>query len=145
MLTHCFVGANHAGDTETRKSHNGILFFCSSAPIIWFSKRQNSVGASTFGSEFTVMNNAVEIIEALRYKLCMFGVPVDGSTNIFCDNGSSCVNAMRPDSTLSNKHYSIAYHRAQEAVAAGMVRLSKEHTLTNLDELFANKMEAPKR
>ena len=27
MLTHCFVDANHSGDTETRKSQTGILFF----------------------------------------------------------------------------------------------------------------------
>jgi hypothetical protein len=36
---------------------------------MWFSKRQNSVEASTFGSEFTAMKNTVEMIEALRYKL----------------------------------------------------------------------------
>jgi hypothetical protein len=35
------------------------------------------------------MKNAVEMIEALRYKLRMFGVPIDGLTNIFCDNGRS--------------------------------------------------------
>ena len=41
---------------------------------MWFSKRQNSVEASTFGSEFTAMKNALEMIEALRYKLQMLGV-----------------------------------------------------------------------
>ncbi len=61
MTTHIFVDANHAGDTETRRSQTGILLFCNRAPIIWFSKRQNSVEASTFGSEFTAMNNAVEM------------------------------------------------------------------------------------
>jgi hypothetical protein len=73
MSTHCFVDANHAGDTETRRSQIGILLFCYlfcyKAPTMWFSKRQSSVEASTFGSEFTAMKNAVEIIEALRYKL----------------------------------------------------------------------------
>ena len=63
------------------------------------------------------MNNAVDIIEALRYKLRMFGVTINVSTNIYCDNGVVCVNTTRPDSTLSKKHHSIAYHRAQEAVA----------------------------
>ena len=29
---------------------------------------------------------AVELVTALRYKLRMFGVPVDGPTNMFCDN-----------------------------------------------------------
>ena len=32
------------------------------------------------------MNNAVELVTAIRYKLRMFGVPVDGPSDIFCDN-----------------------------------------------------------
>jgi hypothetical protein len=35
------------------------------------------------------MKNAVEMIEALRHKLRMFGAPVDSPTNIFCDNVAS--------------------------------------------------------
>ena len=92
MSMHRFVDANHAADTETRRSRTGILLFCNSAPIIWFRKRQNSVEASTFGSDFTVMKNLVKIIEAFRYKLHMFGVLIDGSTNIFCENRVVCVN-----------------------------------------------------
>jgi hypothetical protein len=145
MSTHCFVDANHAGDTETRRSQTGILLFCNSAPILWFSKRQNSVEASTFGSEFTAMKNAVELIEALRYKLRMFGVPIEGPTNIFCDNEAVCKNTTKPESTLSKKHHSIAYHRSREAVAAGTVRVSKEDTLTNLADIFTKTMAAPKR
>jgi hypothetical protein len=63
MMTNCFVNANHAGNTETRRSQTGILLFCNGAPTIWFSKRQNSVEASTSGSEFTAMKNAIEMIE----------------------------------------------------------------------------------
>ena len=32
------------------------------------------------------MNNSVDLIAALRYKMRMFGVPIDGSTGILCDN-----------------------------------------------------------
>jgi hypothetical protein len=145
MSTHCFVDANHAGDTETRRSQTGILLFCNKAPTIWFSKRQNSVEASTFGSEFTAMKNAVEMIEALRYKLRMFGVPIDGPTNIFCDNGAVCANTTKPESTLSKKHHSIAYHRTREAVASNTCRVSKEHTSTNLADIFTKIMSAIKR
>ena len=145
MSTHCFVDANHAGDTETRRSQTGILLFCNSAPILWFSKRQNSVEASTFGTEFTAMKNAVELIEALRYKLRMFGVPIEGPTNIFCDNEAVCKNMTKPESTFSKNHHSIAYHRSREAVAAGTVRVSKEDTLTNLADIFTKTMAAPKR
>ncbi len=82
------------------------------------------------------MKNAIELIEALRYKLRMFGVPIDGPTNVFCDNEAVCKNTTRPESTLTKKHHSIAYHRCREAVAAGTIRVSKEHTSTNLADLF---------
>ena len=112
---------------------------------MWFSKRQNSVEASTFESEFTAMKNAVEMIEALRYKLRMFGVLIEGSTNVFCDNEAVCKNTTCPESTLTKKHHSIAYHQSREAVAAGTVRVSKEDTLTNLADIFTKTMAAPKR
>jgi len=51
----CFVDADHAGDRVTRRSHTGILIFLNRAPIMWFSKRQNTVETSTFGSEFLAM------------------------------------------------------------------------------------------
>ena len=78
-----------------RQSQTIILLFCNSTPIIWFRNIQNSVGVSVFRSEFTSMENAVKIIEALTYTMCMFGVPVNGATNIFCDNRADCVNTKR--------------------------------------------------
>ena len=74
------------------------------------------------------MKNAMEIIDALQYKLCMFGVPINGSTNIFCENGAVWVNMTRPESTLSKNHHSISYHCAREVVAAVTVIVSKKHT-----------------
>ena len=100
MLTHCFVDANHAVNTVTWRSQTGILILCKRAPIIWHSKRQNTVETSTFGSEITAMKNAVDLIEALRYKLRMFGVPIEGPTNIYCDNEAVCRNCSTPESTL---------------------------------------------
>ena len=84
--THCFVGANRAADKVTRHSQTGILIFCNRYPILCYSKRQNSVVSSTFGSEFMALKNAVELVTAIRYNLRIFGVPVDGPTDMFCDN-----------------------------------------------------------
>ncbi len=145
MSTHCFVDASHGSDRATRRSQTGILIFCNRAPIIWFSKRQNTVEASTFGSEFQAMKNGVELIESLRYKLRMFGVPIDGPTNIFCDNEAVYKNTSLPESTLKKKHHSIAYHRCREAVAAGTVRVAKEGTKTNLSDLFTKLLPQPRR
>jgi hypothetical protein len=70
--TTCFVDASHASCLKTRRSQTGILLFVNKAPITWYSKRQNTVETSTFSSEFIAMKVAVEMIEALRYKLRWF-------------------------------------------------------------------------
>ena len=136
VSTHCFVDADHASNTVTRRSQTGILIFLSRAPIVWYSKRQNTVRTSTFGSEFIAMRTAVEHIEALRYKLRMFGIPIEGPTNVFCNNEAVFKNTTIPESTLKKKHNSICYHRCREAVAARVMRVAKEGTLTNLADLF---------
>ena len=86
VSTHCFVDSDHAANTVTRRSQTGLLLFVNRAPVMWFSKRQNTVETSTFRSEFIAMKTAVEDIEALCYKLRMFGIPIEGPTNVFCDN-----------------------------------------------------------
>jgi hypothetical protein len=86
VTTSCFVDADHAGCRLTRRSHSGVLIFVNRAPIIWFSKRQATVESSTFGSESIAMRQVIDLIEGLRYKLRMMGVPIDEATKVFCDN-----------------------------------------------------------
>lgn len=141
---HAFVDADHAGNRVTRRSHTGILVFLNNAPILWFSKKQNTVETSSFGSEFVAMKTAVELIESLRYKLRMFGIPLEGPTNVFCDNQACVTNSTVPVSTLSKKHNSIAYHRVREAVAAGTIRIAKEPTETNLADMLTKSLPGPR-
>jgi hypothetical protein len=61
----CFVDANHAGSVITRRSHTGIIIFVQNAPILWFSKKQNMVESSTFGSELVALRIARDMIAAL--------------------------------------------------------------------------------
>jgi len=107
------VDADHAGCKVTRRSHTGVLIFVNRAPILWYSKRQNTVETSTFGSEFIAMKTAVEMTEGLRYKLRMMGIPLDGPTNVFCDNDTVVKQTTKPESVLKKKHNAIAYHRVE--------------------------------
>jgi hypothetical protein len=145
MSSHMFVDADLAGNKVTRKSQTGILIFCNRAPIIWYSKHQNSVESSTFGSEFTAQKIGLELVEALRYKLRMFGVPIEGPTNVFCDNEAVVKQTSTPASVLRKKHHSIAYHRCREAVAANTTRIAKEGTETNLSDLFTKSLSVSRR
>ena len=144
VVTSCFVDADHAGCQETRRSHSGVLIFVNRAPIMWFSKRQNTVETSTFGSEFCALRIAVEMIEGLRYKLRMMGIPIKGSTNVFCDNESVVKNTTRPESTLKKKHNAVNYHRCREAQAARIVRICHEDGETNLADILTKSLPGPR-
>jgi hypothetical protein len=145
VTTTCFVDADHAGNLLTRRSHTGILIFVNMAPIIWYSKRQNTVESSTFGSEFVALRVATELIEGLRYKLRMFGIPIDGPTDVLCDNQSVVTNALVPESTLSKKHNAICYHKVCEAVASGTILVGKEASEMNLSDLFSKPLDTLRR
>jgi hypothetical protein len=140
VSTHCFVDAVHAGNRVTRRSQTGILIFINMAAAIWYSKGQTTVETSTFGSEFVAMRIAVELVEALRYKLRMFGISIEGPTNVFCNNEALTNNSVFPESTLKKKHNSIAYHRTREAVAAGAIRVTKEDAKTNLADVLTKSL-----
>ena len=51
---------------------------------------------STIGSEMMALKNSIELVEALRYKLRIFGAPIEGATNIYCDNEAVYKNCSIP-------------------------------------------------
>jgi hypothetical protein len=132
----CFTDADHAGNRITRRSHTGIIIFVNRAPVIWYSKAQNTIESSTFGSEFVATHIAIELIIALHYKLRMFGAPVEEATNLFVDNQSVVLYAATPTSVLKKKRNAIAYHKVREAVAANIVRIAKVAGTKNLADLL---------
>ncbi len=128
----------------TRRSHTGIFVFVNRSPICFFSKRQNTVESSTVGSEFIDIKQAIDLIEALRYKLRMMGFPMEGPTSLFCENSAVDINTTTPESTLKRKHTSIAYHHCMEAQAANIVKIDKEGTLKNLADMLTKLLGGPK-
>jgi hypothetical protein len=140
LVLQCYVGAEHAADKLTCRSRTVILIFLNMAPITWFSKRQNSVETSTFGSEFCACRTKVAstaMCRGLRYKLRMVGIPLDGPGYMYSDKNSVVYNTMMPESTLKKKSNSIAYHCVREAVAVAMgeIMITYEPTETNVSDL----------
>ena len=145
IALHCFVDADHASNKISRRSQTGIIIFGNKAPLIMYSKRQNSVQTSTFGSEFMAMRQAVELVQALRFKLRMFGIPLDGPVSMYCDNEAVYKNIVHPVSVLKKKHHLVTYHMCREVVASEMIRVSKEGTKINIADLFMKPLLAPRR
>jgi len=130
-----FVDAAHAGDLVDRRSQTGVITFTNMAPITWYSGRQATVGASTFGSEFVALRVGMGMGGGLRYKLRMVGIPIAGPSNVLCGNQSVVDNPSLPESQLEEGHLSIAYHYARGCCAKGAARIAFESTETNLADL----------
>jgi hypothetical protein len=129
-----FVDTSYGCDLLTRRSRTGILFHIKQA--IWYSKKQKRIETSTFGSEFTALGTAVQLIKGLRNKLRKMGVPLDGHAHGLIDNSSVVCNASIPESTLKKKCNAISYHYVREAAAAGIIKVAYESTKSNKADML---------
>ena len=123
------IDSDHAGDKETRRSRTGFMIFVNMALIIWHSKKQPTVESSVFGAEFVAMKHGIKELRALRYKLCMMGVPINSPLYVYGDNMSVINNTQRPESTLKKKSNYVWHHAVCESVA--MKEVLTSHILTN--------------
>ena len=115
--------SNHADNLLNRRSHSGILIHINNTPVIWYSKRQNMVETSYFGSESVSLRIANKLVEDLRHKLRCFGVRLDGSAIIFCDNNLVATKASMQTPMLNKHHNEICYHQSRESQAEGKIRM----------------------
>ena len=110
-----------------------------------FSKKQNTVEASTYGSELVALRQVRDKIIELRLKCKSIGLPLDGPTDVYCDNQGVVKNTSIPESTLSKKHNAVNYHICREEVAADAMRVGKEDTETNCADALTKLMPYSKK
>ena len=129
------------------KNATGVIIFCNRAPILFHSKKQGSIETSSYGSELSAMKTAVEMVEGLRYKLRMMGVPLDGPAYVKADNMSVIHNCSNPESQLKKKSNSIAYHYVRERCAGDrpVCCISYIPTKENLADVFTKSQPASVR
>ena len=84
------------------------------------------------------MRIARDLIVALYCKLRMFGVPLDGPSDVMCDNQVVVNNTSLTQSSLGKKHNILNCHGVREAAAAGILWVGNEDIETNLDDLLKN-------
>jgi hypothetical protein len=116
-----YVDANLYHDMLSGRSVTGVLHFFNQTPVEWFSKKQATVETATYGSEFVAAKTAVQQIMGLRQTLRYLGIPIEGSTRLFGDNGSVVKGGSIPHSALKKRHHGISYHYTREAVASKAV------------------------
>ena len=101
--------------------------------------------SSTFSSEFIAMKTCVEHIISIRFKLRMFGIPIDGESLVLNDNKSVVDCSSKLESTLNKKHSSIAYHLVRWNVAASVIKIGWIEGISNIDDALTKILSAARR
>ncbi len=60
-------------------------------------KRQSTIEASVFGTEFSTLRHSIENLRGICYMLRMMGIPVDKPPYVYFDNMSVVTNISRPE------------------------------------------------
>ena len=115
------VDADHAYDLVTCRSLTGIIAFIGSTLVLWLSKRQGAIAASTYAAKFYALCVATEGAVNIRYMLRAFGICLDGLSQVFGDNFSVITNAKDPNAELKKKYVALSFHIVHEAIAAGVI------------------------
>jgi hypothetical protein len=70
----------------------------------------------------------------------MFGIPVQGTLTVFCDNEAVYKNDSFSELTLKKKHNSICFHWVWECAAVGIITVHKVDSKFNLSsDVLTNK------
>ena len=81
-----------------------------------------------------------EVIVAPRLKLLPFGVVLDESADLHCNDRGSCNNKTNPELALAKKRNTTNYGVAREAIARKIIGLCKEDTATILADISTKLM-----
>lgn len=132
VIVSTFCDTSFASNLVTRKSQTGILIFIKFAPIKWYSKRQNSIEASTFGLVFVVSHVGCQMTKGLRYMLHMIGISIEGPINVYFDDKAFVSNTTMVESTLKKKPFPIIFHKVHKCYTKGAICIIYVPTEPNL-------------
>jgi hypothetical protein len=110
-----FCDANHAGDTDIRRSTTGYIFTLGGGAVSWASKLQATVAFSTVEAEY--MSAAFTTKEALWLRKLVndLGLKCEG-VSIACDNQGAIRLVKHPIISQRSKHIDVSHHFVREGV-----------------------------
>ncbi|KAG1659195.1 hypothetical protein FOA52_005673 [Chlamydomonas sp. UWO 241] len=111
-----FCDSDYAGDPDTRRSTSGIVFILNGGAVIWCSRVQPTVAASTLEAEY--MSASLSAKDALwcRKILPELGLSCN-MVNINCDNQGALKLISNPIASQRSKHIDVIHHFVRDRVS----------------------------
>ncbi|KAG1670109.1 hypothetical protein FOA52_013685 [Chlamydomonas sp. UWO 241] len=129
-----FCDSDYAGDPDTRRSTSGIVFILNGGAVIWCSRVQPTVAASTLEAEY--MSASLSAKDALwcRKILPELGLSCN-MVNINCDNQGALKLISNPIASQRSKHIDVIHHFVRDRVSRREIcfhYVASEHNATDI-------------
>ena len=109
-----YVDADWAGNVEDRRSVSGSIVYVGKSPVLWGSKRQETVAMSTMESEYYALSESMKdtlMIKNLLGELLQKKDTIDLQIpKVFCDNKAAIATSLSNGPKRKIRHVEIKYH-----------------------------------
>ena len=139
-----WVDADWAGCHDTRRSTTGYVFKLNDSPILWCSRRQQTVASSTVEAEYIATAEAVREAVWLRNLLRELNISMVKPTVLHVDNQGAMRLAINPSTHQRTKHIDIKHHLIRELIEGGTVELEYVATEEQQADIFTKPLPGPR-
>ncbi|CAI7823218.1 unnamed protein product [Closterium sp. NIES-53] len=121
----CYVDADHAGDSDNRRSRTGYIYRLEPiGPISWQSNKQELIALSSVEAEYIALFSATKEGLYLRELVEEAKLAQLPSFSLFCDNQSAIRIANKNGFTNRTKHIALRYFFVKDEIEKGRLELS---------------------
>jgi hypothetical protein len=131
-----YCDSDWSGNTDSRRSQTGYIFFLAGGAITWKTKLQPTVALSTAEAEYMALGAAVQEAIYIRKILCDLNLKQAQPTLIFVDNQAAIHIAKNPVYHQRTKHIDIRHHYTREKIESKEVRLEYKPTAEMIADLL---------
>ncbi|CAI7809928.1 unnamed protein product [Closterium sp. NIES-54] len=129
LQLHGYVGADHAGDIDNRRSRTGFIFQLQPTGLIsWNSQKQELIAILSAEAEFIAARAAIREGLYLMELLQEAKVTMNGHFTLLCDNQSAIKITNKPGFVNRTKHITLRYFFVKDEIDKGKVKLTYSPT-----------------
>ena len=127
---------------DNRRSHGGYIFSFGSAPVSWYSQKQETVAGSSTEAEYRALYDCITEAIYLRQFLAELHFPCPEPT-IYVDNKSAIALASNPIFSNRTKHVGVHFYFSREQVELGTIRLIYVPAADNHADILTKPVNRP--
>lgn len=138
----CNVDSDWGNDIVDRKSVTGYILKLFNCPVIWTSKKQQTVSISSTEAEYLAVSSVCQEILWIKQLLEIFQLSFSKPVIVYEDN-QGCIFIAKNPETKRSKHIDIKHHFVRELVESGKIELKYLPTECQQADIFTKSLHRP--